>query len=68
MVKIDLSVKVLVYCAPCDGSFYKDKVVAIVGGGDTAVTDAIYMSGLAKKVYVLVREANLMLQMFWFKD
>lgn len=43
------------YCAPCDGSFYKDKVVAIVGGGDTAVTDAIYMAGLAKKVYVLVR-------------
>ena len=37
------------YCAPCDGSFYKDKVVAIVGGGDTAVTDAIYMAGLAKK-------------------
>ena len=43
------------YCAPCDGSFYKDKVVAIVGGGDTAVTDAIYMAGLAKKVYLIVR-------------
>ena len=43
------------FCAPCDGSFYKDKVVAIVGGGNTAITDAIYMAGLAKKVYVLVR-------------
>ena len=43
------------YCAPCDGSFYKDKVVAIVGGGNTAITDAIYMASLAKKVYLIVR-------------
>lgn len=43
------------FCAPCDGSFYKDKVVAIVGGGNTAITDAIYMASLAKKVYLIVR-------------
>ena len=43
------------FCAPCDGSFYKDKVVAIIGGGDTALTDAIYMASLAKKVYLIVR-------------
>ncbi len=43
------------YCAVCDGFFFSGKVVAIVGGGNTAVTDAIYMSGVAKKVYVIHR-------------
>ena len=64
--------KCISYCAPCDGSFYKDKVVAIVGGGDTAVTDAIYMSGLAKKVYVLVRNelkaSKVLVQRLKFKE
>lgn len=36
------------YCAVCDGFFYKDKVVAVVGGGDTALGDALYLSKLAK--------------------
>ena len=43
-------------CAVCDGSFYKDKVVAIVGSGDTALADAHYLSNIAKKVYILVRK------------
>ena len=43
------------YCAVCDGGFYKDKLTAVVGGGDTAVTDAIYLSRLAKKVYLIHR-------------
>lgn len=43
------------YCAICDGNLYRDKTVAIVGGGNTAVTEAIYLSGLAKKVYVIHR-------------
>lgn len=43
------------YCATCDGSFYKDKVVALQGGGNTAVTEAIYLSSIAKKVYVIHR-------------
>lgn len=43
-------------CAVCDGSVYKDKVVAIVGGGDSALTEAHYLSNLAKKVYVIVRK------------
>lgn len=43
------------YCATCDGSLYKDKTVAIIGGGNTAVTEAIYLAGLAKKVYVIHR-------------
>jgi len=43
------------YCAHCDGRFYKDKVVAVVGGGNTAVSDALYLSKLAKKVYIIHR-------------
>lgn len=43
------------YCAHCDGRFYKDKVVAVVGGGNSALSDAIYLSGVAKKVYLIHR-------------
>ena len=39
------------YCASCDGMFYKDKVVAVIGAGNTAVDDAIYLSNICKKVY-----------------
>lgn len=47
------------YCAHCDGRFYKDKVVAVVGGGNSAVSDALYLSGLAKKVYLIHRRDRL---------
>lgn len=43
------------YCAICDGNFYKNKVVAVNGGGNTALEDAIYLADLAKKVYVIHR-------------
>lgn len=43
------------YCATCDGNFYKDKTVAVNGGGNTAVTDALYLSSIAKKVYLIHR-------------
>ncbi len=43
------------YCATCDGAFYRNKDVAIVGGGDTAVSDALYLSGLCRKVYLIHR-------------
>ena len=42
-------------CATCDGFFYRKKVVAVVGGGDAACAEAIYLSGLCKKVYMIVR-------------
>lgn len=42
-------------CAVCDGGIYKDKVVAVVGGGDSALTEAHYLSNIAAKVYVIVR-------------
>ena len=46
-------------CATCDGFFYRKKVCAVVGGGDTACEDALYLSGLCKKVYLIVRKPFL---------
>lgn len=54
------------YCAICDGAFYKNKLVAVIGGGDTALHDALMLSELAEKVYIVHRRdtfrANMDLQ------
>ena len=54
------------YCATCDGAFYKGKAVAVVGGGDTALGDAHYLSNIAEKIYLIHRRdsfrANQLLQ------
>ena len=46
-------------CATCDGFFYRKKTVAVVGGGDTACEEALYLAGLCKKVYMIVRKSYL---------
>ncbi len=43
------------YCAVCDGAFYKDKIIAVVGGGNSALEEAMYLTKFAKKVYVIHR-------------
>lgn len=43
------------YCALCDGAFYKEKTVAVLGGGDTALDDALYLSDICEKVYLIHR-------------
>lgn len=47
------------YCATCDGMFYRGKTVAVVGGGNTAVEDALYLAKLCKKVYLIHRRETL---------
>ncbi|MCX6695497.1 MAG: FAD-dependent oxidoreductase [Candidatus Altiarchaeota archaeon] len=47
------------YCATCDGPFFKDKVIAVIGGGNSAVEEALYMTDVASKVYLLHSEGRL---------
>lgn len=46
------------YCATCDGNFYKNKIAAIVGGGNTALEDALYLSEIVDKLYVIHRKSE----------
>lgn len=54
-----LAAKGVSYCATCDGAFYKDKEVIVAGGGNVAVQDAIYLSKICKKVYLIHRRSEL---------
>lgn len=50
------------YCATCDGMFFKDKDVAIIGGGNTAIDDAMYLSDIVKKIYLIYRRKEFRIE------
>lgn len=54
----EFSGKGISFCAVCDGAFYENKVTAVIGGGDTALSDALYLSGIAEKVYLIHRRSE----------
>lgn len=68
----DLTGRGVSYCATCDGPLFRNKVVAVVGGGNTAVTEAVYLSELAEKTYLIHRRdclrAETALQNMLFKS
>lgn len=57
--EIEFTGKGVSYCATCDGPFYREKEVIIVGGGDSAATNALILSNIAKKVYIVHRRNSL---------
>jgi thioredoxin reductase (NADPH) len=52
----EFSAKGVSYCGTCDGPFFKDKIVAVIGGGDTALTESIFISKFAKKIILIHRK------------
>jgi thioredoxin reductase (NADPH) len=59
--------KGLSYCSTCDGYFYRDKVVAVNGGGDSALSAAVFMADIAKKVYLIHRRDDFRAEDFWIE-
>ena len=55
----------LSYCATCDGMFFKNKIVGVVGGSDSALTSALYLSDIAKQVYLIYRGQKLRGEPIW---
>lgn len=56
------------YCATCDGGFYKHKIVGVIGGSDAAVTSALLLSDISKKVYLIYRKEKLRAEKAWVEQ
>ena len=56
--EVELTGRGISYCAICDGNFYRGKKVAVIGGGNTAIEDAIYLSNIASEVFLIHRRDN----------
>jgi len=65
--EIALQGKGVSYCATCDGFFYKEKIVAVIGGSDSAAGAAAQLAGIAKKVYLIYRKKELRCEDYWKK-
>lgn len=63
----EFSGKGVSFCATCDGFFFKNKTVAVVGGSDSAAISALYLADIAAKVYIIYRGAELRAEPFWKK-
>lgn len=66
--EIDFIGKGVTYCATCDGMLYKDKVVAVLGGADSATTAALYLADIAKKVFIIYRKDKLRGEPIWVEQ
>lgn len=64
----EFSGKGVSYCAVCDAPFFKDKIVGVIGGGNSAASSAVLCAEHAKKVYILVREAEMMADPSWMEE
>lgn len=53
------------YCATCDGNFFKNLTVAVVGGGNTAITEALYLAEICKEVHILIRTDKIRAEDIW---
>jgi len=60
--------KGIAYCATCDAMFFKDKIVGVVGGGNSAMTASLYLAEVAQKVYLLVKGTELNGEMVWVEQ
>jgi len=63
----EFSGKGVSYCATCDGFFYKNKIVGVVGGANSAVSAAVYLAEIAQKVYLIYRKDKLPAEEYWTK-
>jgi thioredoxin reductase (NADPH) len=64
----ELEGKGVSYCATCDGFFYKNKTVAVVGGGNSAVSAAVHLAQIASRVFLIYRKAELPAEGYWKKQ